>query len=81
MEATNSQDNSRLLVVPPSTVTLLSDQVRSSAILAEEGQGFGEASAGPSGAGGSGDDDGFGVDPNLDPELAMVHSKHCLGFF
>lgn len=82
VESTNSSDNSRLLVVPPSSLTLLSDQIRSSAILAEEGQGFGESSAGPSGAGGAaGDEDGFGVDPNLDPELAMVSSADRVSIF
>ena len=48
---------------------------------AEMGSGSGGAGAG---GGGGGDADEFGVDPNLDPELAMVSfsflTSSCRGF-
>ena len=70
IESVNSSDNSHLVTVAPGLNMLLSDAILSSAILAEDGMGGG-AAAGPSGSGGANDADG-GVDPNLDPELAMV---------
>lgn len=76
VEAANSSDNSHLLVAPPTSDVLLSEVVRSSAILAEEfgGGAGGDVSGVERGAGG-GNADGFGVDPNLDPELAMVREE------
>lgn len=67
LEAVNSSDNSHLLTVETGS-HLLSEKVASSAILRD-----GDAED-DSGAGGAGED-GFGVDPNLDPELAMVSTR------
>lgn len=73
----SSGDNSHLLVVQPGS-TLLSDALITSPVLAadraagipEELQGGG-GDAGPS-QGGAANDFEFGVDPSLDPELAMA---------
>ena len=67
--AVNSNDNSHLVVVPPGPV--LSDVLIGSPIFQGEGggaYGFG------GGAGTTGATEGFefGVDPNLDPELALA---------
>jgi 26S proteasome regulatory subunit N10 len=68
IEAVNKDDNSRLVSVPAGTHP--SDVVRQSAIL--------NTGAGGAGGGGSGDASGAtfaefgGVDPSLDPELAMA---------
>lgn len=77
VEAVNSSDNSHLLTVPPGMDLLLSDAILSSPILAEDGGGPVASGSGAGGAGsgpgsGGADGDGFAVDPNLDPELAMV---------
>ncbi|PPQ86766.1 hypothetical protein CVT25_012411 [Psilocybe cyanescens] len=72
----NSSENSHLLAVPPGT-HLLSDALISSPILSadrsaavpEELGGTGAAAAGGSS---SANDFEFGVDPSLDPELAMA---------
>lgn len=66
-EAVNSSDNSHYLAVEPGP-HLLSEKIAASAILRGED---GDAGAGEGGAGGAGGDE-YGVDPNLDPELAMV---------
>ena len=67
---------SHYLSVPPDPHRLLSDSVLSSAVLASSRGIRDEAMAditntGAGGSGGGGFDD-LGVDPNLDPELAMV---------
>lgn len=66
--AVNSNDNSHLVTVPPGPV--LSDVLIGSPIF----QGEGGATFGGGGGGGGGGGEGFefGVDPNLDPELAMA---------
>ncbi|KAK3691141.1 proteasome regulatory particle base subunit rpn10 [Vermiconidia calcicola] len=77
-EAVKGGDGSHLEIIPPSS-NLLSDTIVASPILAGEG-GAGAAAAGAgangdAGAGGGGaggDNYEFGVDPNLDPELALV---------
>lgn len=48
----------------------------SSGMLSEDGvpAASGGSGAGPSGSSGGQEDGEFGVDPNLDPELAMVSS-------
>lgn len=72
--AVNSSDNSNLLTVPPGP-HILSDIIISSAILQDgEGGGMGAAmAASMSGMGGGGGGDfEYGVDPSLDPELAMA---------
>jgi 26S proteasome regulatory subunit N10 len=71
VEAVNSGGNSQFLVVPAGAPGLLSDHIRQSRILAEEGFGGGIAT-GPGDGGAGGDDSGFDLDPNLDPELAMA---------
>ena len=60
----------------PAGPQLLSDIILTSPVLQEEG---GDSGAGPSGSGGGGNQFEFGVDPSMDPELAMV-SVEC-GFF
>lgn len=68
-EALQGGDGSHLEIVPPGP-NLLSDTVIASPILAGEG---GAPAADTNGdAGGAGGDHEFGVDPNLDPELALV---------
>ncbi|KAF8131030.1 hypothetical protein EV363DRAFT_1261537 [Boletus edulis] len=69
----SSGDNSHLVSVPPGP-HLLSDLVLSSAILSEDRgipPGAMADEAGPSGSGGTNNFE-FGVDPSLDPELAMA---------
>lgn len=64
IEAINNNDNSHLVTIPPGN-HVLSDVLISSPIISGEG---GEAAGGfASGAGFE-----FGVDPNLDPELALA---------
>lgn len=62
--------HSHLLSIPAGP-QLLSDIILSSPVLQEEGGDAG--GAGPSGAGGSSQFE-FGVDPSMDPELAMVRT-------
>ncbi|THV04540.1 hypothetical protein K435DRAFT_746713 [Dendrothele bispora CBS 962.96] len=79
VESVNSGDNSHLLVVPPGPA-LISDALISSPILSEDrsasipaelgGAGGTGGGAGTSGSGAN--DFEFGVDPSLDPELAMA---------
>lgn len=64
-EAVNNSDNSHLLTVTPGP-HILSDALISSAIV----QGEDGAPAGLAGSGGGAFE--FGVDPNLDPELALA---------
>merc|ERR1712093_566044 len=71
VDSVNSSENSHLVSIPAGTV-LLSDMILSSPMLAEDGvmpSGSGGAAAGGSGGGEDGE---YGVDPNLDPELAMA---------
>ncbi|BGO90580.1 hypothetical protein NBRC10512_005300 [Rhodotorula toruloides] len=65
VEATSSSDNSHFLSVEPGPY-LLSEKIAQSAILRPEGADE------EMGGGGGGGGDEFGVDPNLDPELAMA---------
>lgn len=73
-EAVNSGDNSHLVTVPPGMI--LSDSLFGSPIFQGEGAvGYGggadgEAAGGGGGAGGGGFE--FGIDPSLDPELALA---------
>ncbi|GAA5963233.1 hypothetical protein JCM3765_005767 [Sporobolomyces pararoseus] len=71
--AVSSSDNSHFLQVEPGP-HLLSEKIMQSAIVRGEGNDDGDmgGSGGAGGAGGGGDADEFGVDPNLDPELAMA---------
>ena len=73
--AVNSNDNSHLVTVPPGTI--LSDMLFGTPIFMEEGAGGGEEGEGGAAAPRSNIVDGFdygalGVDPNLDPELALA---------
>jgi len=69
VDTVQSSDNSHLVTVPATGNRLLSEVISGSPILMEEGAaaGFGE----PSGSGG-GEGFEFGVDPSLDPELALA---------
>ncbi|KAG2383341.1 hypothetical protein C9374_004678 [Naegleria lovaniensis] len=74
INAVNRDDNSRMETIPPGP-HILSDMLFSSPIVGMGGAGVsaattGGATAGEAGAGGGEFD--FGVDPNLDPELAMA---------
>ncbi|GLI71681.1 hypothetical protein VaNZ11_016963, partial [Volvox africanus] len=73
LEAVNSSGNSHLVTVPPGPV--LSDVLISSPIFqGEGGSGFGFAGGVGGAGGGASGADGFefGVDPNMDPELALA---------
>jgi 26S proteasome regulatory subunit N10 len=72
-EAVKGGDGSYLEIVPPGP-NLLSDTIVASPILAGETGGMGGGSAGGEGgapASGGGDFE-FGVDPSMDPELALA---------
>lgn len=62
ISAVNNGDNSHLITVPPGP-HVLSDLIRSSPIVG-------------GGAGGMDSEYEFGVDPNVDPELALVRIPH-----
>ncbi|KAF3919650.1 hypothetical protein ABW20_dc0105104 [Dactylellina cionopaga] len=68
----NASDNSHLATIPPGP-HLLSDQLVTTPILGDD-SGMGGSGVGDSGAGGGGTSGGFdfGVDPHLDPELALA---------
>ncbi|KAI7841025.1 hypothetical protein COHA_005253 [Chlorella ohadii] len=75
--AVNSNDNSHLVTVPPGTI--LSDMLFGTPIFMEEGAGGGGEAAGGGGGAAPRSNvvDGFdygelGVDPTLDPELALA---------
>jgi 26S proteasome regulatory subunit N10 len=72
-EAVKGGDGSHLEIVPPGP-NLLSDTIVASPILAGEGGGAATNSGGEAGAGDApgGGDFPFGVDPSIDPELALV---------
>ena len=83
VQAVNSNDNSHLVVVPPGV--LPSDALISSPVFQQGGGGGGDdgglaaamaaSVAGGAGGGGGGGDpfaDYGGIDPSLDPELAMA---------
>ena len=76
--AVNSNDNSHLVTVPAG-VNVLSDVLISSPVFTGDGEGgSGFAAAAAAGAAaaaagvGGGDGFNYGVDPNLDPELALA---------
>lgn len=73
IEAVNSGDNSHLVTIPPGP-HLLSDILRTSPIIQEDGDDSMDVGGGMGGAaGGSNDADfEFGVDPSVDPELALA---------
>lgn len=72
-DAVKGGDGSHLEIVPPGP-NLLSDSIVASPILAGEGGGMGGAPGGGEGAAGGqgGGDFEFGVDPSMDPELALA---------
>ncbi|ORZ11875.1 hypothetical protein BCR42DRAFT_379524 [Absidia repens] len=63
----NNSDNSHLVSIPPGP-HILSDMLMSTPIIAGEDGAPGNFSSG----GGGGGDFEFGIDPNLDPELALA---------
>lgn len=70
----NSAEGSYLALVPPSA-NLLSDSLITTPILGGDGTsnaGGGSGGAGEGGASGGGNDFEFGVDPSVDPELALA---------
>ncbi|WPH00038.1 putative von Willebrand factor, type A, ubiquitin interacting, proteasome subunit Rpn10 [Acrodontium crateriforme] len=73
-EAVKGGDGSHLEIIPPGP-NLLSDSILASPIMAGEGGAGGApngaSAGGDGGASGAGDYE-FGVDPNIDPELALV---------
>lgn len=71
IDSTNSSENSHFLSVEPGP-HLLSERIMQSPIA--RGEASGDDESGSGGGGGGGQADEFGVDPNLDPELAMVSS-------
>jgi 26S proteasome regulatory subunit N10 len=76
MEAVTSSDNCHMITVAPGPHTILSDVVLSSVIMSsgDGGPVMSQAAAGGGGAGAGGASHAAtgGVDPNMDPELAMV---------
>ncbi|KAJ1308431.1 hypothetical protein OPQ81_004136 [Rhizoctonia solani] len=70
VDTLNSSDNSHLLSIPSGANMLISDAILSSPILAGE-DGIPPGGMGAGEAGGSNQFE-FGVDPSLDPELAMA---------
>jgi len=71
-EVKGSGEGSNLVVIPPSG-KLLSDQLISTPILLGEGAGAGGGAGGSGGdAGGASEDFPFGIDPSIDPELALA---------
>jgi len=71
IDSTNSSENSHFLSVEPGP-HLLSERIMQSPIA--RGESSGDDESGSGGGGGGGQADEFGVDPNLDPELAMVRT-------
>nr|AFP98793.1 putative multiubiquitin chain binding [Phaffia rhodozyma]AFP98798.1 putative multiubiquitin chain binding [Phaffia rhodozyma] len=75
VESVQSGENSHIITVPAGP-HLLSDIIASSSILRGEdsysGGGGGDGGVGGSGGVGGGSNFEFGVDPDMDPELAMV---------
>lgn len=67
----NNSDNSHLVTIPPGP-HLLSDMLISTPIIAGE-----DGAAGNFGASSGGDFE-FGIDPSLDPELALVSDNNLL---
>ncbi|KAF8759752.1 Ssl1-like [Rhizoctonia solani] len=70
VDTLNSSDNSHLLSIPSGSNMLISDAILSSPILAGD-EGIPAAAMGGGEASGSNQFE-FGVDPSLDPELAMA---------
>ncbi|GAA5882112.1 hypothetical protein JCM16303_005610 [Sporobolomyces ruberrimus] len=71
--AVSSSENSHFLSVDPGP-HLLSEKIMQSPIVRGDSSGSDDegGAGGSGGGGGGGDADEFGVDPNLDPELAMA---------
>eukprot|EP00163_Fabomonas_tropica_P018175 TRINITY_DN3241_c0_g1_i1.p1 TRINITY_DN3241_c0_g1~~TRINITY_DN3241_c0_g1_i1.p1 ORF type:complete len:412 (+),score=172.77 TRINITY_DN3241_c0_g1_i1:182-1417(+) len=73
VNAVNSGDNSHVVTIPPSDNTMLSDVLYSTPIVMGEDAAAGGGGAVPvmsTGGGGGGFE--FGVDPSVDPELALA---------
>jgi len=68
----SSAHESHLAVIPPSS-NLLSDSIIATPILSGDGHPSGMSGAGEGGSGGGAANDfEFGVDPSMDPELALA---------
>jgi 26S proteasome regulatory subunit N10 len=70
-EIKGTTDSSHLVVIPPSS-KLLSDQLVSTPIMLGEGAAPSAGAMGGEGGGGASEDFPFGVDPSMDPELALA---------
>jgi len=68
-EAVNSHDNSNFVTIPPGTA-MLADALHHTKIFRPGGAG--PATGGAPGGGGAGGEPDFGIDPNMDPELAIA---------
>lgn len=71
IEAVNSGDNSHLVTIPPGP-HLLSDILRNSPIIKEDDDGMDTSGMGGAPGGSNDADFEFGVDPSVDPELALA---------
>ena len=74
LQNVNSSDNSHLVTIPPGGY-LLSDVLSRSAIVSDDavgGSGSGGGGDGDAAMGGTSDGFEFGIDPNMDPDLAMA---------
>jgi len=69
-EAVNSHDNSNFVTIPPGTA-MLADALQHTKII-RPGGGAGPAAGGAAGGGGGAGEPDFGIDPNMDPELAIA---------
>lgn len=67
-EAVNSHDNCNYVTIPPGTA-MLADALHQTKIIRPGGAGPASGAAGGAGAAGEPD---FGIDPNMDPELAIA---------
>lgn len=70
-ETIKSGDGSHLAIIPPGP-GLLSDQLITSPILNGDGSANGPETGGAAGGGGDASQFEFGIDPSLDPELALA---------
>ncbi|KAK4039779.1 hypothetical protein C8A01DRAFT_46806 [Parachaetomium inaequale] len=70
-EIKGTTDSSHLVIIPPSA-KLLSDQLLSTPIMLGEGAAASAGAMGGEGGGGASEDFPFGVDPSMDPELALA---------
>jgi len=72
-EVKGSGEGSNMVIIPPSS-KLLSDQLLATSIMSGDTVNItvGSGASGTEGGGGSNEDFPFGIDPSLDPELALA---------